>query len=51
MHAERVEHLLTIIAMALTKRSAETVAPWHKKKGIRGAFAMLKKFKQMGMKP
>lgn len=51
VHAERVEHLLTICAMALTKRSADTVAPWTRKRGLRGAFAMLKKFKQMGMKP
>jgi hypothetical protein len=34
--------------MALSKRSADTVAPWHKKKGIRGAFALLKKMKQLG---
>ncbi len=29
-HAERVEHLLTIVAMVLSRRDLGTVAPWAK---------------------
>jgi hypothetical protein len=43
-----VEYLLTICAMALTKRDAHTVAPWTKPTGFRKAFAALRKMKEWG---
>lgn len=48
VHAERVEYLLTICAMALTKRDAHTVAPWSKPRGFHRVFSMLKKMKDWG---
>jgi len=45
VHAERVEYLLTICAMALTKQSAEVVAPWNKPKGFAKVFQSLQKMK------
>ncbi len=51
VHAERVEHLLTICAMALTKRTADAVAPWTKKRGFRSVFDKLAQLKALGGKP
>jgi len=48
VHAERVEYLLTICAMALTKRDAHTVAPWTKPAGFRSAVAALRKMRDWG---
>jgi len=48
VHAERVEYLLTVCAMALTKRDAATVAPWSKPRGFKKVFGMLKQMKAWG---
>jgi hypothetical protein len=48
VHAERLEHLLTVIAMALTKRGSQDVAPWTRTKGTKGVFAKLALMKAWG---
>ncbi len=44
LHCERIEHLLTIIAMYVSKKSAEDVAPWLQSKNIGSIIEKLKKY-------
>jgi len=44
LHCERIEHLLTIIAMYVSKKSAEDVAPWLKNNSVGNIIEKLKKY-------
>ena len=44
LHCERIEHLLTIIAMYVSKKSAEDVAPWLKNNSVGNIITKLKKY-------